>query len=86
MTLQGEPLYHAFGDNSSGPFGNDLPGPWLSHGECLRRFQTIFRLYRIFGDDGLLRNFPGGMHITRFLARLYRKPLPGWYDIHASLG
>jgi FkbM family methyltransferase len=84
-TLRGEPLRHIFADYASGPFGEDLAGPWLSHGECLRRFQTIFRLYRLFGEDGVVRNLPGGRHIMRVLRRLYRKPLPGWYDIHASL-
>jgi FkbM family methyltransferase len=84
-TLQGEPLRHLFVDGASGPFGDDLSGPWLSDGECLRRFQTIFGLYRLFGDDGVVRNLPGGIHLIRLLGRLYRKPLPGWYDIHACL-
>jgi FkbM family methyltransferase len=84
-TLRGEPLQHLFVDGASGPFGDDLSGPWLSHDECLRRFQAIFSLYRLFGDDGAMRNLPGGIHLTRLLRRLYRKPLPGWYDIHASL-
>jgi hypothetical protein len=43
---------------------------------CEVRFEreTIFRLYQLFGDDGLLRNAPGGGHLTSLLARLYRKP------------
>jgi FkbM family methyltransferase len=85
-TLQGEPLSHCFVRDASGPFGDDLSGAWLSDEECARRFQTIFTLYHLFADDGLLRKVPGGSHIKGLLARLYRKPLPGWYDIHASLG
>jgi FkbM family methyltransferase len=84
-TLQGEPLQHLFVEGASGPFGEDLSGPWLSYGECLRRFRTIFGLYRLFGDDGVVRKLPGGMRLMGLLGRLYRKPLPGWYDIHASL-
>jgi FkbM family methyltransferase len=84
-TLQGEPLYHVFAASASGPFGEDLSGPWLSQGECLDRFKAIFKLYRLFGDDGVVRNLPGGPHVVRMLGWLYRKPLPGWYDIHASL-
>jgi FkbM family methyltransferase len=84
-TLQGEPLHHLFVDSASGPFGEDLSGPWLSHGECLHQFQTIFNLYRFFGDDGVVRSLPGGMHLMGLLRRLHRKPLPGWYDIHAGL-
>jgi FkbM family methyltransferase len=84
-TLRGEPLRHVFTAGASGPFGEDLSGSWLSQGECLRRFETIFRLYRLFGVDGIVPRLPGGMHLTRLLTLLYRKPLPGWYDIHAKL-
>ncbi len=85
-TLLGERLSYSFEEASSGPFGDDLSGSWLSYDECLRRFRAIFRLYRLFGDDGLLPRIPGGMRITGVLARLYKRPLPGWYDIHAKLG
>jgi len=84
-TLHGEPLRHIFAANASGPFGEDLGGPWFSYGECLHRFRTIFKLYRLFGDEGIVRNSPGGIYLMRLLGRLYRKPLPGWYDTHASL-
>jgi FkbM family methyltransferase len=85
-SLQGEPFYHSFERDASGPFGDDLSGTWLSYDECVRRFQTIFRLYRLFGDNGLLCKVPGGHRIRGLLTRLYRKPLPGWYDIHARFG
>jgi FkbM family methyltransferase len=84
-TLRGEPLDHVFVDGASGPFGQDLSGRWLSYGECLRRFRAIFALYRLFGDDGIVHNLPGGMGLTRILSRLCRRQFPGWYDIHASL-
>jgi FkbM family methyltransferase len=84
-TLRGEPLRHVFAAHASGPFGEDLSGPWLSQGECRRRFETIFHLYRLFGDNGIVRNLPGGRHLIGLLRRLYRKPLPGWFDIHAKL-
>jgi FkbM family methyltransferase len=85
-TLRGEPLHHVFLDGASGPFGADLSGPWLCQDECLRRFQKIFSLYRLFGDDGIVRDLPGGMRIMGLQTRLYRQQLPGWHDIHASLG
>jgi FkbM family methyltransferase len=84
-TLWGEPLHHVFVDGASGPFGEDLSGRWSNYSECLRRFRAIFGLYRLFGDDGIVHNFPGGMRVTRLLSRMYRRQFPGWYDIHASL-
>jgi FkbM family methyltransferase len=84
-TLQGQPLRHVFAVGSSGPFAEDLSGRWLDQDECLRAFRAIFRLYRLFGDDGVIRTLPGGLRLIGFLERLYRNPLPGWYDIHASL-
>jgi FkbM family methyltransferase len=85
-TVQGEPVSHVFAYGASGPFGEDLPGAWSDHDACLHQFETIFRLYRLFGDDGIVSRAPGGALLMRGLARLYRKPLPGWYDIHARLG
>jgi FkbM family methyltransferase len=84
-TLRGEPICHVFVASASGPFGEDLAGPWLSQRECLRQFRTIFALYRLFDDDGVVPSVPGGRRMVRLLRRLYRKPLPGWYDIHARL-
>lgn len=85
-TLWGEPLRYSFEEGSSGPFGDDLSGSWMTLDECLHRFRTIFRMYHLFGDDGLVPRMPGGMKIMGVLARLYQRPLPGWYDIHAKLG
>jgi hypothetical protein len=84
-TIRGNPLDYVFDDYSSGPFGDDLPGRWLSHGECIQKYYRIFRLYRIFGDHSVLYGLPGGRQLTRLLARVVRRPLPGWYDTHASL-
>jgi FkbM family methyltransferase len=84
-TLRGEPLHHVFISGASGPFGEDLSGRWLNFGECLRRFRAIFALYRLFGDEGMVHNFPGGIRVTRALSRLCRRQFPGWYDIHARL-
>jgi FkbM family methyltransferase len=84
-TLHGDPLDYVFGDSASGPFGDDLPGPWLSYDQCIREYQRIFRRYRLFGDNSLLSHLPGGKEIKRFLGWVRRKPLVGWYDTHARL-
>jgi len=85
-TIRGDPLDHVFEDNASGPFGDDLPGPWLSYEECMRQYCRIFTLYRLFGDYSTLRGLPGGRRSIGLLERLLRQPLPGWYDTHAKLG
>jgi FkbM family methyltransferase len=84
-TVRGEPLEYVFEVSASGPFGDDLPGRWLSFNECIREYRRIFRLYRLFGDCSIFRNFRGGPWLPWFLGRLLRRPLPGWYDTHASL-
>jgi FkbM family methyltransferase len=84
-TIRGDPLDYVFEDRASGPFGDDLPGPWLSYEECIREYRRIFRLYRLFGDYSILHGVPGGRRFIGLLERLLRQPLPGWYDTHAKL-
>jgi FkbM family methyltransferase len=85
-TIQGGSVNHVFAYGASGPFGEDLPGLWSSYDVCMRQFETIFKLYRLFGDDGIVSNAPGGKLLERGLTRLCRRPVPGWHDIHAKLG
>jgi len=84
-TLGGVPLYYVFGDSASGPFGDDLPGAWLSYDQCLGEYQKIFSHYRLFGDNAALSRLPGGKEITRLLGWMRGKPMVGWYDTHAKL-
>jgi FkbM family methyltransferase len=75
-TLCGGPLYYVFGDSASGPFGDDLPGAWLSYDQCLRDYRRIFIRYRLFGDNAILSRLPGGKEITRLLGWVRGKPMP----------
>lgn len=84
-TLGGAPLNYVFGDSASGPFGDDLPGPWLSYDQCLREYRRILSRNRLFGDNALLSRLPGGKEITRLLGWVRGKPMLGWYDTHAQL-
>jgi FkbM family methyltransferase len=64
---------------SSGLFGDELPGKWLTMRQAIRHYRLIFFRYRLFGDFGLLRfllRLPG-------LRRIF-KPAP-WYDTHATI-
>jgi FkbM family methyltransferase len=64
---------------SSGLFGKELPGRWLTEREAIQRYRLIFVKYVLFGDYGMLRflfRVPGFRRIL--------KPAP-WYDTHATI-
>ena len=86
-----------FEDGSSGLFGNELPGTWLSALEAVEVYKGIFRGYAINGDSGLF----GRKSMLNMLAKIQEKafrfkgskqyvspamqfPPPGWYDTHAA--
>jgi FkbM family methyltransferase len=88
-----EGLYveHRFERGSSGLFGAELPGKWLSARQAIRRYRFIFLRYRLFGDFGIFRVFLK----IRGLRRIVKAPLkvpqvrkalePSWYDTHATV-
>ena len=88
-TVDGQEFEHVFGAHSSGPFGDDLPGPWLNHDETVDVYRSVFRRYKYFGDYSLVRRMPG--KLRKLVDGLYCAstgyigPLPGWFDTHASL-
>jgi FkbM family methyltransferase len=69
---------HRFEPGSSGLFGEELPGKWLTTRQAIRRYRFIFLRYHLFGDFGILRML---LRVPRF-----RKTLkPPWYDTHATI-
>src|SRR5262249_46281894 len=86
--LDGSKVAHVFEAGASGPFGEDLGGPWLDFDGIIRQYRSIFRDYRYFGDDSLLARFPVLALPFKAVYKLctgQRGSLPGWYDTHASL-
>ena len=83
-TTEGKYVNYKFLEGSSGLFGNDLPGEWLSDKQAKNRYEDIFFYYKLFGDYSILRRFM----FTRFFLKLFRRftgiPCPGWYDTHAK--
>ena len=70
---------HGFPRDSTGMFGNDLPGPWLSRRQALLKYAVIFLQYKLFGDATL------GERIARKLPTPVRTLLlPDWFDTHAA--
>jgi hypothetical protein len=67
--------------NSSGPFGEDLAGPWLARREASRHYRRIrAALVAAHAFDQL----PKGIEIRYVVSTLVGRPLPGWFDIHAA--
>jgi FkbM family methyltransferase len=52
-----EGLYidHSFEPGSSGLFGRELPGKWLTMRQALRHYRLIYLRYYFFGDYGIIR-------------------------------
>jgi FkbM family methyltransferase len=78
-TRNGQTVDHTFGRGASGPFGEALDGPWLSREEVLHRYRSIFRRYRLMGDntliDRILRPIPVARRLLNWVS---------WYDTHAA--
>jgi FkbM family methyltransferase len=80
--LEGRYVEHRFTRGSSGAFGEEAPGEWLSYDKALARYRRIFLRYRLFGDAGW---FTGRTLRRPLLWRLIRYlPRPDWYDTHAT--
>ena len=88
-----------FKNGSSGLFGNELPGTWVSSLEAIEIYKSIFRGYAINGDLGLFGGGPKSMFnmVGKIQEKVFRLkgskqylnpamqfPPPGWYDTHAA--
>jgi FkbM family methyltransferase len=82
-TLTGAPLRHRFENSASGPFGEDVQD-WAPRDEVVARYRRIFKEYRLVGDQSLLRRTRAGIQFLEGLGRIVHRPLPGWYDTHAT--
>ncbi len=80
---EGRYIDYRFPDGSSGLFGEEAPGPWLTEDQALRKYRGIFLEYRLFGNDGLFANFNWKRPLLWRFERLL--PERKWHDTHASL-
>jgi FkbM family methyltransferase len=80
---------YTFPPDTSGPFGEEIPQPWVSFSQALSDYRLIFWRYRWFGDKSLFARLP--WRIQHWLKRTYQMAtgshggFVGWHDIHASL-
>jgi len=77
---EGKYCSHQFAYGSSGLFGAELPGPWLTADAAIEAYRPIFLRYALTGDDPLVKQY----WIRRLLCRLGFGAR--WYDTHARLG
>lgn len=76
---EGRYVPHRFPHGSSGLFGDELPGEWLSKEDAIRKYRLIFMHYRWLGDGTPAGSIIGKVPLARKVL------LPAWYDTHASL-
>jgi FkbM family methyltransferase len=81
---EGLSVPHIFPEGSSGLFGQDLPEKWKEKEAILKDYRRIFVFYWLFGDYSYLRQTAKGNKFITKMERLFRQPLPGWYDTHAK--
>jgi FkbM family methyltransferase len=75
---EGQFVDHQFELDSSGLFGKELPGPWLTRRKAQAKYRSIFLNYWLAGDFGILLKLRG-------LRRLARHFPVSWFDTHAAL-
>jgi FkbM family methyltransferase len=80
----GRPISHRFERGASGPFGGDLRDRWMTRDELLVEYKWIFEMYRTFGDDSPCAHDRPLSELRLELERRLCRPLPGWYDTHAT--
>jgi FkbM family methyltransferase len=74
---EGNYASHQFVSGSSGLFGEELPGRWLTADEAIEAYRPIFLRYALCGDEPFVR--------SRLAAALLRRIgfRANWYDTHA---
>ena len=80
---EGKDIDFQLAHDSSGLFGKELPGVWQSRAQIRRAYRWIFVGYRVFGNDSFMRTNRFARKIWRLLQRLFKRPIPGWFDTHA---
>lgn len=72
---------YSFEVGSSGPFGEDLDGEWLSKRRAIIRYIPIFILYKTMGDNTFLRRHARVVKKIPLLRTALARV--SWYDTHA---
>ena len=82
-TREGNDIEYEITHGSSGMFGTDLPGEWVSKSAAMSTYRWIMLGYKVFGNDSFMRNNRFGRRVWQYLQRTLNRPIPGWFDTHA---
>jgi FkbM family methyltransferase len=77
-------LPYRFEMHASGPFGEDLDVSWMDKAQALHRYRSILLAHKIASTFD--RVVPKGPELRYVAGALVRRPLPGWFDLHAARG
>lgn len=80
---EGKDIAFQMAHDSSGLFGRELSRRWRSRAQIRRTYNWIFVGYRLFGNDSFMRTNQFARRIWRLLQRIFKRPIPGWFDTHA---
>lgn len=87
--LEGKYIEYSFNGLSSGPFGKETPGRWLTFEETISKYRKILKLQSLFGTQsgwqGKYCNTVFHKIYNIYLRKTNGEPL-GWYDFHAKHG
>lgn len=84
VALNGSGNVYTFQEGASGPFGEETERNWKTYEQVLGEYRRIFVYYWLFGDYSYLTQTEKGKSFIAKLERIFRRPLPGWYDTHAK--
>lgn len=77
---EGRFVEHEFVAGSSGAFGEEAPGRWLTEAQAIERYRPAFLQYALTGDEPFVRS-----RALRLLLRVAGLRT-NWYDTHARFG
>ena len=80
---EGQYVDYQFPAGSSGLFGKELPGHWMSFDQARNEYSKIYKHTRIVGPhDGFFRHIKN-RYVKGVLNRIFWRGV-GWFDTHAS--
>jgi FkbM family methyltransferase len=84
--VEGIPVRYKFRQDSSGPFGEESPGEWLSIGDALREMKALILYQNTLGMGGRYHKNVLSKAGRRLRQHLKRLKSHSWYDLHARYG